>query len=921
MRFRLKSKAIAAIVTMLLVCIGASMIVHYRLMKAEAVELRAAEIDATFERFLSDINGFTGNQGQKAAALATLGSWVYELEKQNASLDAPNAAMKLALSQLRTASDQAILGGGIWYEPYALEDDKKWVGPYAVVDGPGRAKPNWEYSTEEYAYSTHAWYTVAVPADWDRSHERMQDLYMTEPYMDSLAGRPTVFITFTHVMYSPDRHIIGVATADWTLDSLSRTLDEFRQTPSSFPVLVHAPSRKVLFPVGRDELSLLSDAPWGRYIDVDAATVGQISRTSGVVDGRDFDVMYTRTNADFVFGHFVATDEAYAFLDDIQTKNLWIAVVTLLLVAFATYVVVARLVGPIDRLAESARQIAAGDREHEAPEGMRDEIGELAEAFNRSHRRAREYAAELEKSADKLRKSEEHFRALIENSTDIIAVVGEDTTISYASPSVLHVLGYEPEDLHGKRLAELIRDADLGATKAACARLIGRRSPVESVELEMRHADGQWRRFEAVCTRHPEGVVFNARDVTERRAAEAALHRSEEHMRQVAKLEAVGRLAGGIAHDFNNAMTAVIGTCQVLIRRYPDDAKLLSSLHDILDAGEHASSLTRQLLTFSRHHVAERQAVDLNEVVRGVERMLRRLIGAHVELATDLDEEIPPVLADGREIEQVLVNLVVNARDALPDGGKIVIETRVESVAAPLMSVNGKIGAGEYCVLAVIDDGVGIDESTLPKIFDPFFSTKDAEVGTGLGLSTVYGIIKDSSGYILVDSQPSQGTRFQIFWSSTEQTVEREASARHTAARGHADVVLLAEDDERVRNVTAEVLRDAGFTVIAAADGVAALEVVRGGKHVDLLITDVVMPRMKGPQLAAEVAAVLPDLPVIFVSGYVAGELGADHVEKPHYDYLQKPFSNDRLVELARELIDESVKRKVVDAATARPNE
>ena len=916
MRLRLKGRAVLTIITMLLLFLGASMTIQHRLMRSRAVAAKSAEIDAAFLRFRNDIDAFTDNQGAKASTLAQLGAWVYELELSTPSIDAPRAAMQLALSQLRSVSDAAILGGGIWYEPFVLEADKRWVGPYAVVDGPGRAKANWEYSTDSYAYSTHDWYTIAVPASWDRARPRLRDLYMTEPYLDSLDGRPTVFITFTHVMYGPDQRIIGVATADWTLASLQHTLSEFRVTDNSLAFLVHAASGKVLFPVDRGELALVSDSAWGAHVDLSAPRQGQMVRVADIeVAGHRYDLMYTRTKADFIFGHLVATDEAYAFVRDGTRQSLWLAALTLLLVGLASLFVVSRLLRPIRELADSARMIANGDLDHTARVTTTDEVGELAIAFNEAHARARSNAAALAAAAAELEESEAHFRALIENATDIVTVIKPDGTIQYASPSLQRILGRAPADVCATKLFDYLHDDDVDDTAHAFRRLLTEHSPVESVELRLRHADGSWPHLEAILTRLDRDIVVNARDITERRRAEAALRAREAELRQAAKLEAVGRLAGGVAHDFNNALTVILGATQLLLLRHRDDPQLQATLNDVYAAGEHAASLTRQLLTFSRHHVAERSSLSLNAAVVRVESMLRRLIGEDTVFSTDLDASVTSIHADKRELEQILINLAVNARDAMPDGGTLTIRTSRAILAEPLLGINGPLDAGDYNVLSVIDTGVGMDAPTLTRVFDPFFTTKSVEAGTGLGLSTVHGIVSDSQGIILVNSSPGAGTRFHIYWpaEASEETSSTEISPSDRS-RGDASpivaTVLLVEDDDSVRKISAMALAEVGFTVIEARDGVEALDLVRAGQGFDLLVTDVVMPRMKGPQLASALEELRPGLPVVFVSGYVAGELDADRVERPHYTYLQKPFTPARLCAAAR--------RVLVAAADAR---
>ena len=556
------------------------------------------------------------------------------------------------------------------------------------------------------------------------------------------------------------------------------------------------------------------------------------------------------------------------------------------MVAVGTYWVVSRLLGPIRALAESAHAISAGDFERDAEVTTDDEVGDLAIAFNEAHRR--------------VRASEERFRALIENANDVIAILGEDETIHYASPATQSVLGLSPTRVVGHRPTEILLADDVVTFARAIERVRRGETTSEFFEVRAKHHDGSTRILEVAATLLPESVgksavVLSGRDVTERRESEAALRHSEEQLRQAQKLEAVGRLAGGVAHDFNNAMTAVLIHTELLLKRRSQDAPLCAELAEIRSAGEYAAALTRQLLTFSRRSVVEPDAIDLSETVRDIDKMLSRLIGENLELETSFATSLPRIYADRRHLEQVIVNLVVNARDAVESGGRIRLSTRREVVDAPRVGVNGRIEPGTYVALVVEDTGTGMSPETLAHVFDPFFTTKGVGRGTGLGLSTVYGIAQESNGVIFVESELGKGTKFSILWPPTARGSSRPHDEAIPAEVDTSIVVLVVEDDPRVRSVTAAALRSVGYSIVEVEGPEAAIQLADEGFRFDVLVADVVMPKMTGPELARRLAPTLPAMLVLFVSGYAAGELGNLDELGEGRAFLQKPFTPNQI--------------------------
>jgi signal transduction histidine kinase/ActR/RegA family two-component response regulator len=394
------------------------------------------------------------------------------------------------------------------------------------------------------------------------------------------------------------------------------------------------------------------------------------------------------------------------------------------------------------------------------------------------------------------------------------------------------------------------------------------------------------------------------REMLERSAAERALRESEEMLRHSQKMEAVGRLAGGVAHDFNNLLTAIIGYADLLRRRFAGDPATRQPAELIHQAGEQAAGLTRQLLAFSRKQLLQPKVIDLNTIVTNLQRLLQRIIGEHIEIMCQPGAAPPRVKADPGQIEQVIINLGVNARDAMPRGGRLTIRTRNISVdgANPVP----ELAPGPYVALEVTDTGEGMDEETKARIFEPFFTTKGPGKGTGLGLATVYGIVKQSRGGIVVESARGKGSTFRILLPQEEGMVEVIAMAPAAAkTQVYQESILVVEDEEIVRNLVCEVLRSHGYRVLSTGRGDEALRIVQmEDRDIDLLISDVVMPEMNGVELAQRVREGSPRSRILFVSGYSESDMADQGLEAVAFQVLQKPFTPDTLARKVREVLD-----------------
>ncbi len=510
---------------------------------------------------------------------------------------------------------------------------------------------------------------------------------------------------------------------------------------------------------------------------------------------------------------------------------------------------------------------------------------------------------ERKRAEEALRRSEASYRGLVEHAAYGIYRATADGKFLMVNPALSAMLGYPSAE----ELLKLDVSRDAYLDPAVRTRILARceqfGSAIEEVAWKRRDGRAITVRLSGRPVRGPDGALecfeFIVEDVTEQRAL-------EERLRQTQKMEAVGRLAGGIAHDFNNLLTAILGSVDFLRRALGPDHPEHAETEEIQKAAVRAADLTRQLLAFSRQQVLAPKVLELDALVANLEKMLRRLIGEDIELRCAANAPRASVRADPGQLEQVIVNLVVNARDAMPRGGKLTIETTTVDLDAAYAWEHGTVEPGRYVMLAVTDTGVGIDRAAQARLFEPFFTTKEFGKGTGLGLATVYGIVKQSGGYIWVYSEPGRGATFKVYLPRVEQAGEPLAAPPPPArARGGTETILLAEDEAAVRNLARRVLEKQGYTLLLAATGRDGVQLAQ--QHagpIDLLVTDVVMPEMGGRELAQRLTALQPDLKVLYLSGYTDDAIVHHGVLEAGVAFLQKPFKPDELLRKIREVLD-----------------
>jgi len=570
-----------------------------------------------------------------------------------------------------------------------------------------------------------------------------------------------------------------------------------------------------------------------------------------------------------------------------------------------------------ERLREAIPRQIAGDYDEEfrivRPDGevrwVRDRAFPIRNEGGEVHRivGVAKDITEERKAQEARRRAEERYRALVENSGDVIGILGPDFTTRYVTPSMRRVLGYEPEEIVNTRGVSRLHPDDREWVVAELEELQERPGDTVVQNHRLIAKDGSVRHVESIATNllhlpSVRGIVINLRDVTEQKEL-------EEQLRQSQKMEAIGRLAGGVAHDFNNLLTVIEGRADFALDGLGDDSPLREDLHEILGAAERAASLTRQLLAFSKHQILQPTTLDLNRVVGEMEQMFGRIIGEDVELRVDLDGEPLGVEADPAQLQQVLLNLVVNAREAMPEGGRLTIRTGCVASVSELETQEGwhgsrELGRGPLCWLQVRDTGEGIAEEIRDRIFDPFFTTK-AE-GTGLGLSTVHGIVEQSGGAMAVESAPGEETTITVLFPRVDLPGEEERPAPSSRAELDAgETVLVVEDDDAIRSVVVRTLRKFGYDVVAARDAPHALELANQTlPPPGLLLTDVVMPGIDGPELARTLSERFPDLRVLFMSGYSGDVVWDERRPAEEIDFLAKPFLPEELVRKVREVLE-----------------
>jgi PAS domain S-box-containing protein len=513
--------------------------------------------------------------------------------------------------------------------------------------------------------------------------------------------------------------------------------------------------------------------------------------------------------------------------------------------------------------------------------------------------------AEQKRVAESLREREEPFRQLAENIPVVFWLARRaDDAVLYVSPAYERIWGRPCEDLYANPYVYL-EAVHIDDRERAWRMFARNNDDGYDVEYRIIRPNGSiaWIHDHGFPIRSKDGQIYHvagiATDITERKRLEAALLQSQ-------KMEGIGRLAGGIAHDFNNLLTAIVGYAEFAQAALSPEDPISADIEQILRAAHRAAELTRQLLAFARKQLIEPRVINLNDLVLGMDKMLRRIIGEDIELATLPAPDLGLVKVDPGQFEQILINLAINARDAMPHGGRLTIETHNALLDAEYTRQYPEVIPGPHVLLAISDTGIGMSEATRAHIFEPFFTTKELGKGTGLGLATCYGIVKQAGGYIWISSEPERGATFRIYLPRVEaEAAPSKEQVAITSPSGGNETILLVEDEPLVRDLAMQALRANGYTVLVASSGDAALMLAHAypGK-IDLLVADVVMPQMSGPQVAEQLSAARPDVKILYVSGYTEDTTVHGDVLQQGVAFLAKPFTPGALAHSVRDVLD-----------------
>jgi len=524
-------------------------------------------------------------------------------------------------------------------------------------------------------------------------------------------------------------------------------------------------------------------------------------------------------------------------------------------------------------------------------------------------------AEEIKRTKELLIKSEHDKEIILNSISEGVIYFSPDLRIQWANKVAANVFGLkQPEQLIGILCDELST-----SLKKPCLNIpvIRAKQTGKIQKEEITTSDGQIRTVWAYPVQDAKGelsgIVETFLDITDQKKLEEERNNIQAQFIQAQKMEAVGRLAGGIAHDFNNILTTIIGLADLIVMESSLDESIRENIQEIKQSANRAASLTQQLLAFSRKQVLQPRVINPNKLIINMKKMLRRMIGEDILLETKLDPEIAAIKVDKGQIEQIIMNLVVNSCDAMPNGGRIVLETINAYLDENYWNTHSEAAPGNYVILTVTDNGIGMDEEIKKRVFEPFFTTKEMGKGTGLGLSTVYGVVKQSEGFIYVYSEKDHGTSFKIYLPKADGSEEKIIQERKTGKiESGSEKILLVEDDASLRRMINEMLKNFGYTVYEATSSVRALEMIETDKTqiFDLLLTDVIMPEINGRELAQRVIKKNPGIKVLFTSGYTEGVIEHHGVLKKGVYFISKPFSSHDLRQKIREILDNKTLKK-----------
>jgi PAS domain S-box-containing protein len=822
-----------------------------------------------------------------AETLEDAGSAFYRLVDERASFAGRQTRFIVALPIFRSVMTNPDVAADAATLTQVAESYKNDLGAeFAIITDPNgkvTAAPGWAPG-------------LAFPAALDRT---IRDSIAGQSRQDIIALDGRLFLITSEPARFAEAEVLGSVTFGFPLDD--RVARELAAVTRAEVNLVSADRLAGSSLQGEERRQLGTALPavtlaQRHGVSTDLTSLGDRDFVEGTFplfrDGRRTDV-----------GHLVLLQDwapTQAFLDELRNALLLAGIVAFALALAGGLVFSHSTSRPLMDLASAAGAIAAGDWRRTVPPRGSTEAIKMAEAFNDMTRSLRD-------QAERLRASYERFSTVTQSARDAIVSTDEDGNITFWNRSAETIFGYTESEVLRKPIAMLIANTDHAAYNAALPAANDDLTFGQIIEVTGLRKDGGKfsAEFSLASLRGSDGTTFTAviRNVMERKQSQEALRQRDEQLRQAQKMEAIGRLAGGVAHDFNNLLMAIHGYAELLVQNLAEGDDRRVDAEEIIKAADRAAGLTRQLLAFSRRQVITQQAVALDKLVDGMQRMLQRLIGPEIAIKTNVWPDLTPVLADSTQVEQILVNLVINARDAMPTGGTISIELRNIELDRTGVAAHPSLQPGDYVEMVVSDTGTGMDAETASRIFEPFFTTKEGSKGTGLGLATVYGIVQQNGGAIEVHSRVGHGTTFYIYLPRATDLGKPAPMQIRPAAAGK-ETVLLVEDDDGVRALVANMLKKQGYSVLLASAGDQALEIAaRHRGQIHLLLTDVVMPGLNGRILSEKLTAVRPDTRVLYMSGYTDDAIFRHGVKKAASHFIQKPFSIDALAHKIRETL------------------
>ncbi len=605
----------------------------------------------------------------------------------------------------------------------------------------------------------------------------------------------------------------------------------------------------------------------------------------------------------------------------IKFLSIGILILSVGLTAILAWLTIRSITVPIRRFISYSKEVARGNFDAEIPEISGQELLALSESMAtllRLNQRLKQEVDDKTQMAQKLvrankeiAESELKQSAMISNISDVIGIIGTNGKITYKSPNIEKWFGWSPQDIIGKDAWITVHPDDLNQVQKVFYALVEKDHATQKLECRYRCKDGSYKFIELTATNLSNeplinGVLLNYHDISERIKIEAEARNLQNQLAQAQKLESIGRLAGGVAHDINNMLSIIIGNAEMALDSVPTSGCLQDNIQEIISASQRSTSVVRQLLAFARKQTIAPKSLNLNNSITDILKMLKRLIGENIDLIWKPGDNVWPVKMDPSQIDQLLANLAVNARDAIPDVGKMTIETANVTFDEVYCKVHDGFKPGDFVALSVSDNGCGMDKETLKNIFEPFYTTKELGKGTGLGLSTVYGIIKQNDGFINAYSEPGHGSTFRVYLPSCQSImIEETRKTSDLTNPAGEETLLLVEDEPSILNITKAMLEDLGYIILATHSPAEAIRLadLHDGE-IQLLITDVVMPEMNGRDLTNQLIPRYPKLKVLFMSGYTANVIAHHGVLDVGVHFIPKPFSKKELAIKVREVLD-----------------